>query len=179
MTSLEKIAAAAKIENPQFAPTSADWSRVELELGVTLAEDFKQLISSLGDGHFGNLHIMNPACPAPAGRFGPDVLQKYARGASAMERATKTTFWPKPGGLLLICTTNIALDLFLTRGENQRYEKIVVMDRQHKCAIQTSLLTSDLFWKLYSGNTDKRWMKELRKTAYDRPGRLIFTPFQP
>lgn len=60
---LHKVIALAHVTAPAERPSSDDWVRAERDIGLSLPGDYRELVTELGTGRFGELSLFNPAHP--------------------------------------------------------------------------------------------------------------------
>jgi hypothetical protein len=109
---VQKVIALANVKRAFEQPTLGDWQAVEKELEIALPEDFKQLVSDLGTGEFGEFGLHNPVCTSEYARLSRGLLMKF-RG---WHERDGIDMYPDPGGYVWIGHLPNGMDMLISLG---------------------------------------------------------------
>ncbi len=108
-------------ENP--VGFGGDWQAVEVELGLVLPSDFKELAARYGQGDFDDISLLSPDDLLTSAR---DLLPMAGGFRAEFPEAVPFPLWPQPGGVLEWARTGNADSLcWLTGGEPDDWTTVV------------------------------------------------------
>jgi len=147
-----EIIASARVKNPIFAPTVADWENSEKELGLELPGDFKELISGVGMGRFGDsLYLRNPLAQNPEDRLDRKSLAIYAEEMAWYREVLEVGYFPEEGGVLPIGSAGASGQLFYqTIPESRRTGKLVVLHLDLYGCTSDERPLAQFLWELHT-----------------------------
>lgn len=147
-----KVVELSEVRRPVQAPNDAVWKRVENELGVTLPYDYKELVSSIGGGEFGEFALCNPLAKFLHLGLSSASLNDYREKADWIVGKLDLKFWPIPNGLVRLALGPGA-DLMLrphVRPGSLDYG-LCWLDYDFVRVIDFELSVSKLIYSLYRG----------------------------
>ncbi|WP_410599471.1 SMI1/KNR4 family protein [Amycolatopsis sp. lyj-90] len=108
-------------ENP--VGFGGDWQAVEVELGLVLPSDFKELAARYGEGDFDDISLLSPDDLLTSAR---DLLPMAGGFRDEFPEAVPFPLWPEPGGVLEWARTGNGDSLcWLTGGEPDDWTTVV------------------------------------------------------
>lgn len=164
------IAIAGEV-NPVAQPTTGDWERCEREIGLTLPDDFKQMVSYFGDGVFGDdLNYLNP-CPKSWRTFTVKKLREYHENRNSYTAPRMgMTLYPDSGGWLLGFGTSIGTDiLFQTVGPSSRSGKVVLCDFDLEETREFDMSVTQFLYELFLNKINDDKVQEFRRCQWVYP----------
>jgi hypothetical protein len=158
-------------------PVAEDWLRVEMELGLSLPQSYKSLVTTFGSGCFGvDIDLYNPIASGLT-RLSKKVLTDFRVEYRGLLNALQTKLWrqlyPEKGGLVLFANTCTRVAFFLQ--VNSQQERIVVLDMSGMNRQEYAMGAPELFCRLYEGKLDE-WGSLFRTSQWPL-GTEFFTPY--
>jgi hypothetical protein len=164
----------ARIQNPMLQPSAKDWVRLESEIGLTLPPDYKELVSSLGEGGFGcGLHLHNPCSLSEYVRLSNECLVMHHQFVCDLEEKTGYPIYPSAGGMVLIADIDRQAFYFKPDATGKRLEELVWLDIDTEEARLLPYTFSRFICDLYNGLIHEDWAEELRQYFW-RAGKESF-----
>jgi hypothetical protein len=109
---VQKVIALANVSRAFEQPTSRDWQAVEKELAIALPEDFKQLVSELGTGEFGEFGLHNPVSTSEHARLSLGLLMQFRD----WHERDGIDMYPDPGGYVWVGHLPNGMDMLVSPG---------------------------------------------------------------
>jgi hypothetical protein len=121
---IEAVIELANVPNPIERPTKSDWCVVEEQLRIVLPEDYKIIVSTLGNGRFGGLALRNPVDRFSQNNFDRIEYTLWHSEMSQKVIRDNLHLYPAPGGFLHVGMTGFGCELFVhcASGEADAYE---------------------------------------------------------
>lgn len=174
--SLRRIVDLAQPLDPVECPSDEDWSRVELELGLILPEDYKGLVTAFGSGMFGvGLYILNPVSSSEYARLSGDALRRYRQGVDFLEDKIGIRFFPQPKGLLLVGGIDRQHFLYRPKMDGYAMSSLVYFDHDNEAVKEVDLTLSEFIFDLYCSRVHDQWAKKLRRSVWKDKGIPFFS----
>lgn len=167
----------ACVNKPHLAPDAQDWTRAEKEIGVSLPEDYKALLSVVGEGHFGfGLHLRSPTSHSPYVRLSHNALLAWRKPIKDIEANLGLSLYPKPGGLIPI--GHIDRQDFLLKCEDGRAlpSTLVWLDIDVEEIREIPMSLTQFMHDSYLGKLRGAGMEELAQYLWQDGARDFFTP---
>ena len=164
----------AKVRTATECPTVHDWRNLERKLGYELPNDFKDLVSTLGTGHFGaGLYLRNPSASSKYIQFSVDALKNYRSNIAGFEERTGVPLYPAEDGLVVIGSIDRDHFYFRPSGRPKRVSGVVHVDLDLFEMSELDVPISQFLIDLYRGRLEQSWRDDLR-TAIWRNGAVPF-----
>jgi hypothetical protein len=172
----QKIIKLAKVQNPVNSPTSGHWDSIETELNIKFPEDYKDLVTRLGDGRFGDgLALKNPH-PQSLYKFDADAIRFFRKQRLPPRMLRKIKIFPEKDGWLYL--TSIELTYLLLKPDIKHQGAFANVACYFSDAddsiIDLGVQISEFIYRLYEGEYQSELLTELTEANWD--GRAFFTP---
>jgi hypothetical protein len=168
-----KVLDLASVSLPVRKPSNADWERVEDELQVKLPPDYKQIVSAVGDGRFGEIYLTNPIARG-YGELTRNGLIGYRDNAIETLSHTGLVVYPDDGGALLIARCGNGIDLFAKPTPTGLYST-AILEHDYRVVRDAEMPLSEFLYSLYVDLIPYDWARTIRDIMWDS-GEPFFTP---
>ena len=171
-----KISALCNLSHVVLLPTAIEWQLVEDEINLKLPEDYKLLISKIGNGTFGNsLRLMN-AVQSTNYSISRYSISYWYETLEYFSEEFSVPIYPDSNGLFIISWTGSDFFLAYETLENKCINNnILIIDTSYGIEKFEMGICQFLF-KLYMKKLNTKFAENLRKVAF-REGSDFFTPF--
>ena len=176
MNYLAQIVKAANVSVPVEAPSLADWRFVEESLGVELPKDYKDLVSTLGSGCFGEcLSLRNPISSRDLNRMTRKVMQDLAVGMDWVREVLGCGLFPEPGGVFSIGSAAATVHLFLETSPSSKVTgRLILFHRDLYVYTVDERPLTEILWNLYSAEQTEKIRTELKELLWPKD---VYKPF--
>lgn len=156
-------------------PGSHDWNNLERDLQLTFPQDFKQLVSILGSGHFGGrLRLMNPNSRSKYLRLSHQALLEYRELVIYLEERNGISLYPNVGGLVVIAECERRHLLF--RPDGTSLSDLVYLDYDYETLTDVNMSISKFLHDLFYDLIDEEWAKSFRSAIWPDSHEHFFVP---
>lgn len=161
VTEIAKLAeGTARLEQP----TDRDWKAVEAELGLSLPDDYKALVSCLGEGDFGcGLHLRNPCSSSEYARLSRQSLEMHREPIRDLEEKLNFPLYPSTGGAVHLAGVD-RQDFYLKPDSSGRHlgAHLVWLDIDTEEVRSLNYTVPRFIHDLYRGLIREPWAEQLR-----------------
>jgi hypothetical protein len=176
--SLTKVLALAGAHLTVDRPSEDHWNHVEEDLGVNLPLDFKELVSALGDGYFGDLCLLNPASRSTHTLCRATLLRNHD-ALSASARESEIQLFPDPGGFLCLGFTGNAMYVMVERLVSSAVDYSAFWwDVDRRTVYDSRRSLAGLLHDAFTDCIVEEWAKEMRNLVWG-PDHEFFTSLHP
>jgi hypothetical protein len=156
-------------------PTEKDWIRIEKELGVELAQDYKELVSLLGAGRFGlDMRLRNPIGTGIE-ELSRKELVAYRQLVRFQEEIVGISLYPRKGGVILIGGMERQHVMLGPTPEGKNYLQLFILDHDYDQLRRIGVGFARFIYDLYGGKLAERWAIQLRILIWHTVN-TFFTP---
>ncbi|HON08074.1 MAG TPA: SMI1/KNR4 family protein [Verrucomicrobiota bacterium] len=168
---LKKVLELASVSNPYEQPTEQDWRKVELELGIILPDDYKNLLSKIGNGHFGDLVLLNPVSSAESMLFNYENTIGYHQTIRWGDTEIDIPLFPDKSGFLHIGGTGFNMLLLIEEGKKNNY-KICCYELDVQIGHILDMTLCRFLYDMYNGLIREKWALECREIIWFVEGKI-------
>jgi len=174
-----KVLQLARVTQPIEPPTESDWSAVERDLGLALPEDLKQLLTQLGNGHFGEFWLFNPCSPSEFTGFSRQNALKFKEDIAPVVKEAGISLYPQLNGFLRIGYASNRMDLLLRPDprSGSPYQLIWLDEDYYADGVHKleNMSISRFFHDFYLGLIPDEWARVDRELVWG-PNEPFFLP---
>lgn len=172
----KKVIAMAKVAHPVEVPTPADWEQLEGVLRVQLPRDYKHLVSTIGNGTFGEFSLFNPISSSEYTRFTLEDTLWFRKYVGRIAAEAGLLLYPEEGGYIRIgCADRVDLLIMLQDSCGGRYRLRVLEQNAGRAYAPCSDICRFL-WELYHGTLSEEWAADMRDRIWTS-GERFFKPW--
>lgn len=176
---VEKAVRLARITQAVDQPMPSDWERLEERLGRRLPHDFKDLVTRLGSGRFGEFTLLNPASSVKHSRFCREQVMELRGYVEDVAQQIGLVLYPEANGFFHVGIGTHRMDLLMKvhLGAQDEYT-LSWLDEDRYLAHPVTTSVSQFLHDVYLGTYPESWTREIRELLWE-PAAPFFRPFQP
>lgn len=174
---VDELIRLAGVKKPHLAPNAEDWVRVEKEIGVSLPNDYKALVSAVGEGYFGfGIYLLSPTSSSSYVRLSHEALVAYPEPIRNIEADLGLSFYPEPDGLIRIGGIDRQDFLLKCEGGRAVSSTLVWLDIDLQEIREISMSLTQFLHDGYLGKIRDVGLEELVQYLWQSGTREFFTP---